>query len=190
MSVNSWGDGAQGTGMLVQPGLLKPGEAEVLGLTEASLLSMKQVEPRRDVDLMMFKLAELDDLGQESPVAVAFDLVSQPSEEGATPLEHFQEPVGGGQSDAVIVAFIWGGIDLSDERGVLWVVIARVPCDPSICKLFDPMCGFEEVILNGDDKAGGKPVAVEGETLGTFFGDAVVSDVGLHVLQAAVLTPQ
>ena len=139
---------------------------------------------------MVFKLTESDDFSQEPPVPVALDFVSQPSEEGAIPLEHFQEPIGGGQSDAVVIAFIWGGIDLSDEGSVLWVVAAGVPRDPSVCELFDPMCGFEEVVLNGDDETCGKPIAIEGETLGTFFGGAMVSDAGLHVLQATVLSPQ
>ena len=139
---------------------------------------------------MVFKLTESNDFGQEAPVSVALDFVCQSCKEGATPLEHFQEPVVGGQSDAVIVAFIRGGIDLGDEGGVLWIVVAGIPRDSSICELFDPMCRFEEVVLDGDNEAGSKPVAIEGEALGTFFGGAVVLDAGLHVLQVAVLTLQ
>ena len=52
------------------------------------------------------------------------------------------------------------------------------------------MCRFEEVVLDGDDEAGGESIAIEGEALRALFGGAVVSDTGLHVFQAAVLTPQ
>ena len=188
--VNSWGDGTQSAGALIQLGLLEPGEAEVLSLTKAPLFCMKQIESCCNVDLMVLELAESNDLGQEAPVPIALDLVGQPREEGTTPLEHFQEPTGGGQSDAVIVAFVRGGIDFGDEGGVLWVVAAGVPRDLSVYKLLDPMCRFEEVVLNGDDKASGMPIAIEGEALGTFFGGAMVLDAGLHVFQAAVLAPQ
>ena len=188
--INSWGDSTQSTGALIQPGLLEPGEAEVLSLTKAPLFCMKQIESCCDVDLMVLELAESNDLGQEAPVPVALDLVGQPHEEGAIPLEHFQEPTGGRQSDAIIVAFVRGGIDFGDEGGVLWVVAVGIPCDPSVCELLDPMCRFEEVVLNGDDKASGTPIAIEGEVLGTFFGGTMVLDAGLHVFQAAVLAPQ
>ena len=88
---------------------------------------MKQIESCRNVDLVVLELVELDDFGQEAPVPVAFDLIRQPCEEGATPFEHLQEPAGGGQSDAVVVTLIRGGIDLGDEGGILWVVAVRVP---------------------------------------------------------------
>ena len=139
---------------------------------------------------MMFELAESDDLSQEAPIPIAFDFVGQPGEEGAVPLEHFQEPAGGGQSDAFVVALVWGGIDFGDKGGVLWVITARVSRDPSVRKFFDPVCRLEEIVLNGDDEAGGEPIAVEGEALGTFFSGTVVPDAGFHVLQTAVLTSQ
>ena len=91
---------------------------------------MKQIEPCRDVDLMVFKLVELNDLSQEAPVPIALDFVGQPGEEGAAPLEHFQEPAGGGQSDTVVVAFVRGGINFGDEGGVLWVIVAGVLLSP------------------------------------------------------------
>lgn len=63
VSINPGGDGAQSTGALIQLGLLKPGETEVLSLTEALLFHMKQVETCCNVNLMMFKLLEVDDFG-------------------------------------------------------------------------------------------------------------------------------
>ena len=175
---------------MIQPDLLEPGEAEVLGLTEAPLFCMKQIEPCRDVDFIVFEFTESDNLSQEAPVPVALDFVGQPGEEGATPLEHLQKPAGGGQSDTVVIAFVRGGIDLGDKGGVLWVVAAGVSCNPSVCELLDPVCRFEEIVLNRDDEVSGTPIAIEGEALGTVFGRAMVSDAGFHVLQAAVLAPQ
>ena len=86
---------------------------------------------------MVFELAEPNDFSQEAPIPVAFDFIGQSGEEGAIPFEHFQEPVGGGQSDTVVVAFVRGGIDFSDEGGVLWVIAAGVSRDPSVCELLD-----------------------------------------------------
>ena len=110
---------------------------------------------------MVFELAESDDLGQEAPIPVAFDFIGQPGKEGAVPLEHFQEPAGSGQSDAVVVALIRGGIDFGNKGGVLWVIAAGVPRDPSVRKLFDPVRRLEEIVLNGDDEASGEPIAVD-----------------------------
>ena len=63
-SINSWGNSTQCAGALIQLGLFESGEAEILGLTKASLFCMKQVESCCDVDLMVFELAESNDLGQ------------------------------------------------------------------------------------------------------------------------------
>ena len=139
---------------------------------------------------MMFELAESDDLSQETPIPIAFDLVGQPGKKGAAPLEHLQEPAGSGQGDAVVVALIRGGVDLGDEGGVLWVIAAGVSRNPSVRELLDPVRRLEKVVLNGDDEAGGEPVAIEGETLGAFVSGTVVPDAGFHVLQAAVLASQ
>ena len=139
---------------------------------------------------MVFELAEPDDLSHEAPIPVAFDFIGQPGEEGAVPLEHFQEPAGSGQSDAVVVALIRGGVDFGDEGGVLWVIAAGVSRDSSVRELLDPVRRLKEVVLNGDDEAGDEPIAIEGEALGTFFSGAMVPDAGFHVLQAAVLASQ
>ena len=180
--VDSWGDGMQRAGALIQLGLFKPGKAEILSLMKAPLFCMKQIESGGDVDLVVFELAESNDLGQEAPVPISLDLICQPCEEGAIPLKHLQEPAGGRQSDAVVVAFIRGGIDLGNEGGILWVVAAGISCDPSICELLDPVHGIEEVVLNGDDEVSGTSIAIEGETFRAFFDGAMVPDAGLHVL--------
>ena len=72
----------------------------------------------------------------------------------------------------------------------MWVVVTRVSCDSSVHKLFDPVCRLKEVILDGDDEVGGAPILVEDKAFRALFGGAVVLDVGLQVLHAAVLTPQ
>ena len=158
-----------------------------MGLTEALLFCVKQIEPCRNIDFMVFELAEPDDLSQEAPVPVAFDFIGQPGKEGAVPLEHLQKPAGGGQSDTVVVAFIRGGIDLGDKGGVLRVITAGVSRDPSVRKLLNPMCRLEKIVLDGDDEVGGVSIAVENETLRAFFSGVVVLDVGLQILHEAVL---
>ena len=139
---------------------------------------------------MVLEFLEPNDFSQEAPVPIMFDFVCQSCEEGTVPLEHFQEPVGGGQSKPIVFTFVRRGIDFGDEGGVLWVIAARISCNSPVRKLFDPMCGFEKVVLDGDDEAGGKSITVEGEALGALFGGAMVLDAGLQVFHVAVLMPQ
>ena len=95
MPINPRGNDMQGAGALVQSGLLKSGEAKVLSLTEAPLFCMKQVKPCCDVDLVMLEFPEANDLSQETPVPVMFDLICQSREEHTIPFEQLQEPAGG-----------------------------------------------------------------------------------------------
>ena len=95
MPINPRGNGMQGAGALVQSGLLKLGKTEVLGLTEAPLFRMKQVEPCCNVNFVVLELPEVDDFGQEPPVPISFDLVCQLHEEHTIPFEQLQEPAGG-----------------------------------------------------------------------------------------------
>ena len=72
----------------------------------------------------------------------------------------------------------------------MWVVFTGVPSDATTWELLDPMCGFKEVILDGDDKVCGALITVENKTFWGLLGRAVALDAGLQVLHAAALALQ
>jgi hypothetical protein len=156
---------------------LKPSPTCVLGLLDPCEFGLQVVNACAGVDALVFELAEAHDFGHGVPVSVALNPLADMCISCAGSGKEVQNPWVEGKDSCVVVvvigAMVVSCIQLSHVGGIGGVVLLWIACGVTVGELFDPICGLEVAILDGDDEVRSLAVVVSNVSFRYLLGELV-----------------
>jgi hypothetical protein len=129
------------------------------------------------VNSLVLKLAEVHDLGHCVPVPVALNPLADMCISCAESGKKVQNPWVEGKDSCVIVvvvgAMVVSCIQLSHVEGIGREILLWVASSVAVGELFDPICGLEVAILDGDDEVRSLAVIISNVSFRYLLGELV-----------------